>query len=191
MKPTMLLTAGAFMALSGLTLAQDNTGATGAAGKAGGATVSAQDKMLMQQAENSNIAEIKTSQVALKKAAKQPLKDFGQKMIDDHTTAEDELKQLATTKSVKLRGDTDPENKAALAKLMKLNGAAFDASYSKVQKKGHDKTIMAFQKEISSGQDADVKAYAQKYLPAIQEHDKMITDMKSMGKMDKMDKMSK
>ncbi len=45
---------------------------------------------------------------------------------------------------------------------MKLSGAAFDASYTKVQKTGHDKTILAFQKEISSGKDADVKAYAQK-----------------------------
>ncbi len=194
-KPTLILTAVALTTLSGLAIAQDKMDKMGKGDKMGKmGMVSAQDKMFMQMAEYSNIAEIKTSEVALKKATKQPLKDFGQKMIDDHKTAEDELKQLAASKSVKLKGDTSPDNKAALAKLMTLNGAAFDASYSKVQKTGHDKTIAAFQKEISSGKDADVKAYAQKYLPAIQEHDKMITDMKamkSMGKMDKMDKMSK
>ena len=190
MKTTLVLTVGALMTLSSLVLAQDKMGKMDKMDKMGGG-VSAQDKMFMQMAEFSNIAEIKTSQVALKKATKPALKDFGKKMIDDHTTAEDELKQLASSKSVKLKNDTSPENKAALAKLMKLNGAAFDSSYSKVQKDGHDKTIAAFQKEISSGKDADVKAYAQKYLPAIQEHDKMITDMKAMKAMKPMSKMNK
>ena len=57
-----------------------------------------------------------------------------------------------------------------------------------VQKTGHDMTIMTFNKEISGGKDADVKAYAVKYLPDIKDHDKMITALK-MGKMKSMDKM--
>ena len=145
----------------------------------------------MMKAQQSNIAEIKTSQLALKKATKQELKDFGQHMIDDHTKAADELKQVVANKGVSLPKDTDAKNKAAYAKLQKLSGAAFDASYAKVQKNGHDATLLVFQKEISSGQDPDVKAFAQKYLPAIQDHDKMIKDMKMSGMKGKMHKSMK
>ena len=189
---TMLLAAGAFAAMSAFALAQDNGAAgTSPAGGAGKAMLNSVDKMFIMKAEQSNIAEIKTSQLALKKATKQGLKDFGQHMIDDHTKAEDDLKQVASSKGVSLPTDTDAKNKAAYAKLQKLSGAAFDASYAKVQKDGHDATIAVFQKEISGGQDADVKAFAQKYLPAIQDHDKMITDMKMSGMKGKMHKSMK
>ncbi len=171
-----------FVVSGSLLRAQDSTQNNGKTSPTQTALSSA-DKTFLTMANQSNLAEIKTSQLALKKASQQGIKDFAQKMVDDHTKAEDELKQLASTKGVTLPDDPGAKNKAAYNKLTKLSGSSFVTNYTQIQKSGHDMTIAFFQKEINNGQDADVKAYAQKYLPAIQEHDKMITDMKMGGKM--------
>ncbi len=186
MKSTMLVAAGLFATMSANVMAQDKMSGDKMAG--GKMMVSSQDKMFMVAAEHSNLAEIKTSQLALTKTSKPELKEYAQKMIEAHTKAEDDLKQLATSKGVTLPGDPGADNKAKYAKMSTLNGAAFNSNYMAVQKTGHDMTITAFNKEISGGKDADVKAYAQKYLPDIMDHDKMITALK-MGKMKSMDKM--
>ncbi len=191
MKFRKLVVVGLFAAMSANVMAQDKmSDGKMAGGKMadGKMMVSSQDKMFMIAAEHSNLAEIKTSQLALTKTSKPELKEYAQKMIEAHTKAEDDLKQLAASKNVTLPGDPGADNKAKYAKMSTLNGAAFNANYMAVQKTGHDMTILAFNKEISGGKDADVKAYAVKYLPDIKDHDKMITALK-MGKMKPMDKM--
>ena len=60
------------------------------------------------------------------------------------------------------------------AELDVLTGETFDKSYVKSQVKGHRDTVDLLQKEISSGQDAQAKAFAQKVLPTVQSHLKAI-----------------
>ena len=110
-------------------------------------------------------------------------------MIDAHTKAEAELKEVATTKGVTLPKDTSEPNKAAYAKLTKLNGAAFDSTYTKVQRDGHESAVAVFKAEIADGKDPDVKAFATKMLPEIQSHLDMIKSLKMDAKAGKMSKM--
>ena len=119
MKSTMLA-AGLFAAMSADVMAQDKMGDAKMAG--GKMMVSSQDKMFMIAAEHSNLAEIKTSQLALTKTSKPELKEYAQKMIEAHTKAEDDLKQLASSKGVTLPGDPGADNKAKYAKMSTLSG---------------------------------------------------------------------
>ena len=178
MKSTMLVAVGLFATMGVSGMAQDSS--------AGKAMLSTQDKMFIKAAEQSNIAEIKTSQLALKKATKSDLKDYGQHMIDAHTKARAELKELAASKGATLPADTNEPNKAAYSKLTKLNGAAFDSTYTKVQRDGHEATVAAFKAEIADGKDPDVKAFATKNLPEIQSHLDMIKNIKMDAKAAKM-----
>src|SRR5262249_32305971 len=107
------------------------------------------------------------------KASSQEVRNFAQKMIDDHTKAGDQLKQLANQKSITVPGDVNAQDKATMDRLSKLSGKAFDRAYMDEMVKGHEKVVAAFHHEISMGKDADVKSWTSKTLPTIEEHLKM------------------
>jgi putative membrane protein len=99
-------------------------------------------------------------------------------MIDDHTTAGDELKQLASTKGVMLPMQPDAKQMAMMAKMQKLSGAEFDMMYVKeAGVKAHQDMEKLFMKESMSGKDMDAKAWAAKTLPTVRMHLQMARDM--------------
>jgi len=57
-----------------------------------------------------------------------------------------------------------------ISRFSNLKGAAFDSAYTKDMVRDHQQDVADFQKEAQSGQDPALKAFAQKYLPTLQEH---------------------
>jgi len=151
------------------------------------AALSAADKKFVNAAAQGGMAEVKLGELAAKNGASDGVKQFGQKMVDDHSKANDELKEIVSGKGVTLPADIDAKSKATMAKLEKLHGAAFDAAYIKDMKMDHQHAITVFDKESSSGHDPDIKGFAAKALPVIKEHYSMISKMgapvKRKGKM--------
>ena len=166
----------AAVALAGLALpgfAQDTTTGTAATGAASG-TLSAADKLFVVRAADGNMAEVMTSQMALKKAGNGEVKQVAQRMIQEHGQAQTDLTQLAQQKGVTLPPTVGPTHQVVSDALAKTSGAKFDQMYMGAQVEDHENTIALFQQEIASGQDTDVKAYAAKYLPKIVGHTAMI-----------------
>jgi putative membrane protein len=128
------------------------------------------DEKFMKDAAVGGMAEVKLGQLAEQKAASDAVKQFGKRMATDHAKAGDELKQLASQKGVALPMDLDRSHQGLYDKLAKLNGADFDRAYMKEMVKDHDKDVKAFRKEADSGKDPDVKSWASKTLPTLQEH---------------------
>jgi putative membrane protein len=91
-------------------------------------------------------------------------------MIADHSKAGDELKALASRKDVALATELDDQHRAVQQKLAKVKGAVFDQAYMDHLASAHLKAVALFQEEAKNGKDADVKAWAAKLLPTIQEH---------------------
>lgn len=135
-----------------------------------GETMGTADQTFVTKAAQGGMAEVQLGQLAKDHASSQAVKDFGQHMIDDHSKANDELKSLASQKSVTLPTDLDAKDKAVYDRLSKLNGAAFDKAYMRDMVSDHKKDIAEFQKEANSGKDPDVKAWASKTLPTLQSH---------------------
>jgi len=146
-----------------------------------GKNLSNSDMTFVKKAAQGGIAEVKLGEIAVKNGASDSVKQFGQKMIDDHSKANDELKQIASGKGITLPTDTDAKSKATMAKLEKLHGAAFDAAYIKDMKTDHQHDIAEFRKEARSGHDADIKGFASKVLPVIEGHYKMVSSMGKSG----------
>ena len=94
-------------------------------------------------------------------------------MVADHSKTNDELKQIATNKNMAVPSEPDPAHKAAASKLQAKAGTAFNESFKAQMVADHKATIALFEKEAKSGADADLKAFAAKTLPALQEHLKM------------------
>jgi len=143
----------------------------------GDSVVTGGDLAFMNSAAPGNMAEVELGKMASTKAASNDVKQFGQKMVEDHSKANDELKQLAAQKKVKLPPDVMPGHKQLMEKLSKLSGADFDKAYVMAMVEDHEKDVAAFENASKTAADADVKAFATKTLPTLKMHLEMIKAM--------------
>ena len=132
------------------------------------------DASFYKNAAEGGIAEVEAGQLAQDKGNSQQVKDFGAMMVKDHSAANEKLKALAASKNVTLPTSPSVGQMAAKTKLNVLSGDTFDKSYVKGQISAHRQTIALFRKEISSGQDADAKAFATETLPTVRSHLKAV-----------------
>jgi putative membrane protein len=128
------------------------------------------DRNFVANAAQSNLSEIELGQLALQKATDPQVKEFAQMMIDMHTPAQNELKTLGSNRNFTVADRLDEEHQSIKDQLSALSGAAFDKAYINGQVTGHQKTSAIMQTEIDNGQDADVKAYASKSKPMVDQH---------------------
>ena len=154
------------------TSATDTSATTSTTGTSA-ASLSDADKTFMTKAAIGGMAEVTLGQMAATKGASNDVKDFGNRMVNDHGKANDELKALASSKGVTLPTDLDAEHKKASDALSKKTGKAFDKAYMADMVKDHVKDVAEFQKESSSAQDPDLKSWVTKTLPTLQDHLKM------------------
>jgi putative membrane protein len=136
------------------------------------------DARFVTQAWEGGIMEVAKGKLAAQKGAHEAVKQFGQKMADDHSKVNDELKSIASGKNITLPDETKSPT-PALTKLEKLESAAFDRAYVEDQVRDHEKTIALFEREVKTGKDAELKAFAEKTLPALKEHLTMAQDLKT------------
>jgi putative membrane protein len=137
------------------------------------APVFAADEAFVTKAAKGGLAEVELGKLATQKASADNVKQFGQRMVDDHSKANDELKSLAASKNINLPTAMGPEEKALQDRLSKMSGAAFDRAYMKAMVDDHVKDVNEFKMESKSGKDPEVKAWAAKTLPTLEEHLKM------------------
>jgi putative membrane protein len=137
------------------------------------APVWAADEAFVMKVAKGGMAEVELGKLAAEKASSDQVKKFGQRMADDHSKANDELKTLAQSKHITLPSEIGAEEKALRDRLMKLSGPAFDQAYMKAMVSDHVKDVNEFKVESKSGKDPEVKAWAAKTLPTLEEHLKL------------------
>jgi len=135
------------------------------------------DKKFAMDAAMGGMAEVELGKLAAEKATNPDVKQFAQRMVDDHGKANDELKTIASKESIDLPSQLDSKHQAVLDRLSKLSGADFDKAYVKEMVKDHDMDVKEFQREAQNGQNAALRDFASKTLPTLQEHQKMIHDI--------------
>lgn len=142
------------------------------------AMMSSMDQKFMMMAAKGGVAEIEMARVALQKSSNDAVKQYAQKMIDDHTMAGEELKQLASTKGVALPVQPDAKLMAMMAKMRNLSGMDFDTMYVKEYGvKAHQEMEKLFMKESMSSKHMEAKAFAAKTLPVVRMHLQMARQM--------------
>jgi len=133
-------------------------------------SLSTTDATFLNAVGKGGIAEVEFGRLAQSHATRADVRAFGAQMVSDHTTAGNELATLAQSKQMTPPGDMDLNHKAKYDRLSSTSGTEFDRSYMQGQVEDHTAVVAAFQDEITNGSDADVKAFAQKYLPIVQHH---------------------
>jgi putative membrane protein len=154
----------------------------------GMANMAAQDHNFLMDAAMGGMLEVELGRMATTQGASDAVKQFGQRMVDDHGKANQELMSLAQSKGITLPTEIDEKHKKDMTKLSSLSGAEFDREYGKMMVSDHRKDVSEFEKQSTRGTDADLKAFATKTLPTLKEHLKMAESLpgaKAGGNMNK------
>lgn len=157
-------------ALSGAVAQQTSSSSESPSMGKNSAGTPASDTAFIKKAAQGGLAEVQLGQLAQQKASNQDVQKFAKRMVDDHTKANEQLKQVAEQDHVKLPDTLNAKDKALKAKLEGLSGQQFDQIYMKDMVQDHRKDVAEFERESKAAKDANVKNFAKETLPVLQSH---------------------
>jgi putative membrane protein len=131
--------------------------------------VSETDVLFVYDASLSNVAEVELARLARVMARSQAVRAFAEHMIADHTTAQQELVEIAMARGIDLPlhlRDIPEETPPPPAR----NDAAFDLTYMRGQVLAHQRALELFAAAAMKGKDQAIRKYAQSKIPALIEH---------------------
>ena len=131
---------------------------------------SPQDRVFLKDALEGGIAEVQLGQLALQKSSNPDVKQFAQKMVDDHTKMGDQIKPIAQQIGVKIPDGPSKKDKQTIAKLQELNGDDFDKAYMKDMVKDHKTDLTDFKTEAATGSNPAVQNVANRGSQIIGQH---------------------
>lgn len=132
--------------------------------------VSRRDREFMSVATRGNLAEIAAGHLAQKKSDNEQVKSFGERMVSDHSAANDQLTALAQKLDVKLPQKPSRRDENRMKKLEGMSGTKFETAYAHDMIRDHRADIKAFEREAEHGTNPEVKQFAQSTLPTLKEH---------------------
>lgn len=145
-----------------------SAGAGGSA--AAGASVASVDAQYFRDIAQANLAEIATGRLAVAKAQSPDVRQFGQRMIDEHTQMQAEGAAIARAKGLPVPAEPDARHQAAAKQLEALSGASFDREYMEQMVKDHVETLQLLEQAYARMKDQDLRAHAQKGIPHVRQH---------------------
>lgn len=146
--------------------AQDTTG-----------NLSHQDRKFIEEAAQGGMMEVELGQLAAQKAASAEVRQFGQRMVQDHGQANQKLMQVASQVGVTVPKTLPVSMRNEKEKLSRLSGAEFDRMYMSHMLKDHQKDVKEFEKTSQKGDNAAIRSFAQQTLPTLRQHLEMAQDL--------------
>jgi putative membrane protein len=132
------------------------------------------DAAFIAKAANGGMTEVELGKLAAEKGESPEVKDFGNRMVKDHSKANDELKEVASKMNVTVPEKVDAKHQATIAKMSALSGAAFDKAYVKGMLKAHKEDIALFESADKEVKNEDLKKFIENTIPVMKEHLAMI-----------------
>jgi putative membrane protein len=133
------------------------------------------DRNFIEDAAMANLTEIELGRLALKNAENEEVRRFGQRMIDDHTKAQSDLRAAAAS-SFDVPSELDAEHRQIVDRHARLSGREFDRAYMDMMVNDHSKVIGKFERASESARDSGIRDFASRTLPTLQGHLKLARD---------------
>lgn len=138
---------------------------------------SMQDKAFVRKAEEGSMAEVQLGKLAQQKSNSEDIKQFGAKMVEDHTQLSEQMKPIAQEMGVNSPTQLSKKDRETVAKLENLSGAEFDKAYIKDMMKDHKKDLSEFQDTAQRTRNTQLKDAAQHGAQVIDQHLQMIQEI--------------
>jgi len=132
------------------------------------------DQAFVKKALEGGVAEVQLGQLAQEKSQSNDVKQFGQKMVEDHTQLGDQIKPIAQQLGVKEPNGPSKKDKQLIAKLQGLSGTQFDEAYIQAMLKDHKQDLKEFKSEAQTAQNPNLRQAAQQGAGVVSQHLQMI-----------------
>jgi len=143
----------------------------------------AADTDFVNQATAAGMAEVELGKLGAEKATDPSVKQFAQRMVDDHSKANEQLIKILADKKVEVPKELPADAASTKDKLGGLSGADFDREFMTHMVADHENAVALFDKESKEGEDAQLKQFAEQTLPTSQDHLKQAQEIQSsLGK---------
>jgi putative membrane protein len=130
-------------------------------------------RSFIQNATIGNGFEIMASRLALQKSRNPEVRDFAQRMINDHSQADQDLRETimhSRFSMTRMPNNLDAKHRKILSRLERANGYDFDQKYIKAQVDAHKSAVALFANYARNGSNPDIREFARDTLPTLQEH---------------------
>jgi putative membrane protein len=128
------------------------------------------DQVFAMMAAEGGLAEVQLGKLAADQASSPEVRQAAQRLVQDHTKANQELMTIAKQKGISVPNEVDDTHEDVVKLFSKLEGPQFDREFLRYQVMHHEKDVAAFGLQAKEGQDPDLKAFAAKQLPVLREH---------------------
>jgi putative membrane protein len=148
-------------------------GRTAGQGQAQQHKLSKSDRSFAEEAAMGGMAEVELGKLAQQNAQSDDVKQFGARMVQDHTNANQQLMPILSAQDITVPTQLDATHRKTYDRLSKMRGAEFDRAYMRDMVQDHEKDVKKFRQEAEHGTDPDLKNFAQNTLPVLEQHLKM------------------
>lgn len=133
-------------------------------------SLSDSDRGFILDAEREGLEEVEFSRLAAQRASSVAVKRFAERLVDGHTRVNDDLRQVARSKGLPPLKELDVKLQDMLERLSKRSGEEFDRAYMRDMIEDHTDDVANYRREAEGGSDQEVKAFAGRTLPVLEEH---------------------
>jgi putative membrane protein len=131
---------------------------------------SARDREFMRDAARGGVAEVRLGELARNHASSYAVRRFGERMVRDHSRANDSLMSLARREHISLPRDMGAKNQRIYDRLSRLSGPRFDRAYMRDMVRDHQEDVAEFRRESRVARDPDLRHWVSTTLPTLQDH---------------------
>lgn len=135
------------------------------------------DELFVIVAAQGDMYEINSSQLALERSENEAIRNFAQRMIDDHTMTTERLSEVAAEVGVVPQIGLSLMHQLMIEQLTELQGEAFDHAYVRQQVLAHRNAVAVFEIAADMGENEAVRNFASENLPALREHLQMAQEL--------------
>ncbi|MBB1286023.1 DUF4142 domain-containing protein [Flavisolibacter sp. BT320] len=128
------------------------------------------DTEFLVESASGGLMEVQLGEYASQNAVSADVKAFGQRMVTDHGKANEELKAMAAAKNIALPANPGTEHQNHITDLRQKTGADFDKAYMRMMVDDHKEDIEDFEEAAKNAKDPEIKAFAAKHVPILQQH---------------------
>lgn len=132
--------------------------------------MSQQDAKFAKEAATGNMLEVRLGDLAQQQAERDEVKQFGERMAQDHGDAQDKLKEILQQANAEVPQELPQDKQQQVDRLKEMQGQEFDRAYMQLMVRDHEKDVQAYQQYSQNGQHDELKSYAEETLSTLEEH---------------------
>jgi putative membrane protein len=148
-----------------------HAGSTEPPAATGTRAISEADQEFLHEAMKTGNTEIMAAQLAQQKSQDPQVREYAERMIEEHRMNGDKLRQVAREMGYMLPPQVDQlADEEALKPLQEANGEDFDEVYAEAQVEAHEDAIDLYEEHVEEADSDVLRQYAKETLPHLEQH---------------------